>query len=203
MVAMIELPVQQNLHRDGILAVTTVPATDVAPALQQQAVDAARALAQSLGYVGVLCVEFFVVDDASADGTLVANEMAPRPHNSGHYSVDACDLSQFDLQVRTLVGAPLPRPHLHSAAVMLNLLGELWFDADWRRTRPALGARARVAGRAPAPVWKGRSAPGPQDGAPDRHRQRARGGARDRAAGGRVARAGAVLTGSARVLRCC
>jgi 5-(carboxyamino)imidazole ribonucleotide synthase len=74
-----------------------------------------------------LCVEFFVLKD----GTLVANEMAPRPHNSGHYTLDACDLSQFDLQVRTLTGAPLGTPRLHSPAVMLNLLGDLWFrDGD-------------------------------------------------------------------------
>jgi 5-(carboxyamino)imidazole ribonucleotide synthase len=61
------------------------------------------------------------------DGSLVANEMAPRPHNSGHYSIDACDVSQFELQVRTLAGLPLAAPRLHSAAVMLNLLGDLWF----------------------------------------------------------------------------
>ncbi len=134
---MVELPVQQNLHRDGILAVTCVPALDVAPALQRQAVTSARRLAQSLDYVGVLCVEFFVVDDGSAAGGLVANEMAPRPHNSGHYSIDACDISQFDLQVRTLVGAPLAAPRLHSPAIMLNLLGDLWFGADGAQRLPA------------------------------------------------------------------
>ncbi|WP_418318385.1 5-(carboxyamino)imidazole ribonucleotide synthase [Piscinibacter sakaiensis] len=127
---MVELPVQQNRHHDGILAVTIAPVVDVAPALAAQAVAAARELASSLNYVGVLCVEFFVVDDGSADGALVANEMAPRPHNSGHYSVDACDVSQFELQVRTLVGAPLTAPRQHSPAVMLNLLGDLWFAAD-------------------------------------------------------------------------
>jgi 5-(carboxyamino)imidazole ribonucleotide synthase len=119
----VHLPVQQNLHRDGILAVTQVPAPDVAPALAAQAVTNASAIAASLGYVGVLCVEFFVL----RDGRLMANEMAPRPHNSGHYSLDACDLSQFDLQVRTMAGLPLVQPRLHSAAVMLNLLGDLWF----------------------------------------------------------------------------
>lgn len=132
----VELPVQQNLHREGILAVTSVPAPDVPSALQRQAIDAARRLAQSLHYVGVLCVEFFVVDDGSADGALVANEMAPRPHNSGHYSIDACDVSQFELQVRTLVGAPLVAPRLHSPAIMLNLLGDLWFSADGTERAP-------------------------------------------------------------------
>ena len=101
----VELPVQENLHRDGILAVTRVPAQGPAHTAQREAVERARRVAESIGYVGVLCVEFFVL----ADGALVANEMAPRPHNSGHYSIDACDVSQFDLQVRVLTGAPWSR----------------------------------------------------------------------------------------------
>jgi 5-(carboxyamino)imidazole ribonucleotide synthase len=121
----VHLPVQRNLHRDGVLAVTTVPAPDVGPEVQCAAVAAALNIAAALAYVGVLCVEFFVL----RDGTLVANEMAPRPHNSGHYSIDACDVSQFDLQVRTLTGAPLTPPRLHSPCVMLNLMGDLWFAA--------------------------------------------------------------------------
>lgn len=133
--ACVELPVQQNLHREGILAVTQVPAPDVPQPLQQQAVDCARSVAASLDYVGVLCVEFFVL----ADGRLVANEMAPRPHNSGHYSIDACDVSQFELQVRTMCGLPLAAPRLHSPAVMLNLLGDLWFDEAGAQREPAWG----------------------------------------------------------------
>ena len=124
--AIVHLPVQQNLHRDGILALTQVPAPDVPADTAVAAVHAARRLAVHLDYVGVLCVEFFVL----ADGALVANEMAPRPHNSGHYSIDACDVSQFDLQLRTLAGLPLVAPRQHSAAVMLNLLGDLWFGGD-------------------------------------------------------------------------
>ena len=120
--AMAHFPVQRNLHRDGLLAVTEVFEDALPPAIATQAVQAARAIAQGLSYVGVLCVEFFVVQD----GSLVVNEIAPRPHNSGHYSLDACDQSQFDLQVRTLAGLPLTAPRQHSAAVMLNLLGELW-----------------------------------------------------------------------------
>jgi 5-(carboxyamino)imidazole ribonucleotide synthase len=135
----VHLPVQQNLHRDGILAVTQVPAPDVPAALADEAVACARRLAQALDYVGVLCVEFFVLDD----GRLVANEMAPRPHNSGHHSIDACDQSQFDLQLRTLMGWPLVMPRLHSPAVMLNLLGDLWFD----------GPGAAADGRAREPDW--------------------------------------------------
>ena len=78
------------------------------PALATLAVEQAARLAASMDYVGVLCVEFFVLDDAS----LVANEMAPRPHNSGHYSIDACDLSQFDLQARCMAGLPLVTPRI-------------------------------------------------------------------------------------------
>jgi len=150
--ALVHLPVQQNLHRAGILAVTQVPAPDIAPSLQQQAVACAERLAQGMGYVGVLCVEFFVLKEplgaavaspstggrgstrdrpsVEPDGLLVANEMAPRPHNSGHYSIDACDVSQFELQVRCMAGLPLVAPRLHSCAVMLNLLGDLWFGPD-------------------------------------------------------------------------
>jgi 5-(carboxyamino)imidazole ribonucleotide synthase len=124
---MVHLPVQQNLHHAGILAVTQVPAPDVPVATAANAVAWARQLAQTLNYVGVLCVEFFVLKEGDEDASLVANEMAPRPHNSGHYSIDACDVSQFDLQLRTLVGLPLVAPRQHSAAVMLNLLGDLWF----------------------------------------------------------------------------
>ena len=129
----VSFPVQENLHRQGILAVTQVPAPHVPEPVQQQALAAAHALAASMGYVGVLCVEFFVLKD----GRLVANEMAPRPHNSGHYTVDACDVSQFDLQVRTLAGLPLVQPSLLAPAVMLNLLGDVWFDeAGAARTPP-------------------------------------------------------------------
>lgn len=130
----VHLPVQQNLHRDGILAVTQVPAPEAPPAIQQQAIESASQVAEAIGYVGVLCVEFFVL----ADGALVANEMAPRPHNSGHYSIDACDVCQFQLQVRTLAGLPLQQPRLHSPAVMLNLLGDLWYSGagDEQNTPP-------------------------------------------------------------------
>ncbi len=131
--AMVQLPVQQNLHRAGILALTQVPAPDVSAAIANEAVACARRLAEGLGYVGVLCVEFFVLEG----GQLVANEMAPRPHNSGHYSIDACDVSQFDLQVRAMAGLPLVAPRLHSPALMLNLLGDLRpLDAAGQRVAP-------------------------------------------------------------------
>jgi 5-(carboxyamino)imidazole ribonucleotide synthase len=149
----VHFPLQQNLHLDGILAVTQIPAPDVTAAVQQQAVMAAEKIASTLGYVGVLCVEFFVLED----GSLVANEMAPRPHNSGHYTIDACDLSQFDLQVRTLVCAPLSAPRLHSSAVMLNLMGDLWFrhgesetPPPWDRVLALPGAHLHLYGKANA-----------------------------------------------------
>ena len=119
---MVNLPVQRNVHRAGILAVTEVFDGVLPAAVAARAVDATRAIAEELQYVGVLCVEFFVLDDDA----LVVNEIAPRPHNSGHYSLHACDLSQFDLQVRTLTGMPLHQPRQHSPAIMLNLLGDLW-----------------------------------------------------------------------------
>jgi 5-(carboxyamino)imidazole ribonucleotide synthase len=147
----VALPVQENLHRDGILALTRVPAQAVDEARQAEAVTLATRVAAAIGYVGVLCVELFVL----ADGAHVANEMAPRPHNSGHYSIDACDLSQFDLQVRAMTGAPLVAPRLHSPAVMLNLLGELWFrsgshaavEPPWDRVLALPGAHLHLYGK--------------------------------------------------------
>lgn len=132
----VNLPVQRNLHRDGILAVTEVYESNLPQTLTHQAVLAAKSIADELQYVGVLCVEFFVLDD----GLLVVNEIAPRPHNSGHYSQNACDVSQFELQVRTLAGLPLTQPRQHSPAVMLNLLGDLWFGADGNTRTPAWDA---------------------------------------------------------------
>ncbi len=120
---MVHFPPQRNLHRGGILAVTEVHAQNMPKTVAQAAVNSAKSIATGLDYVGVLCVEFF----ALADGSLVVNEMAPRPHNSGHYTMEACDVSQFELQVRTLAGLPLAVPRQHSPAFMLNLLGDLWF----------------------------------------------------------------------------
>ncbi len=134
--ASVHLPPQCNVHRSGILFASFAGEGAVDPDVATRAVAAAHVIAEGLAYVGVLCVEFFVL----GDGSLVANEMAPRPHNSGHHTIDSCDVSQFDLQVRTLVGAPLVTPRLHSAAVMLNLLGDLWFDARGAQREPAWDA---------------------------------------------------------------
>jgi 5-(carboxyamino)imidazole ribonucleotide synthase len=149
----VAFPLQQNLHRDGILAVTTVPAPAGTPALEAEAIGCAARIAADLGYVGVLCIEFFILED----GSLVANEMAPRPHNSGHHTIDSCDVSQFDLQVRAMAGLPLVKPRLHSPTVMLNLLGDLWFDAqgterspDWAAVLALPGAHLHLYGKASA-----------------------------------------------------
>jgi 5-(carboxyamino)imidazole ribonucleotide synthase len=143
----VHLPLAQNLHRHGILAVTRLPAADLPADLASQAVAAAGRLAAAMGYVGVLCVEFFVL----ADGSLVANEMAPRPHNSGHASLEACDVSQFELQVRCLAGLPLVAPRLVAPAVMLNLLGDLWTapgrEPDWASVLALPGAHLHLYGK--------------------------------------------------------
>jgi 5-(carboxyamino)imidazole ribonucleotide synthase len=120
----------ENLHREGILAVTTVPSTSITPTLETDAVAATLRIAHALDYVGVLCVEFFVVrgEPRSESLSLLVNEIAPRPHNSGHYTIDACITSQFAQQARIAAGLPLGDPRRHSVAVMLNLLGDLWFD---------------------------------------------------------------------------
>lgn len=117
-------PVAENRHRDGILDVTIVPAR-IAPALAAEARDIALRLAEALDYCGVLCVELFV----DADGRLLINEIAPRPHNSGHYTIDACVTSQFEQQVRILADLPLGDTRAHESAVMVNLLGDIWFGA--------------------------------------------------------------------------
>jgi len=114
-------PVGENVHVNGILDTTFVPAR-VPPAIAEQATGMAQALADAMGYCGVLAVEFFL----TRGGELLINEMAPRPHNSGHYTVDACLTSQFEQQVRTLCGLPPGATTLLSPVVMVNILGDLW-----------------------------------------------------------------------------
>jgi 5-(carboxyamino)imidazole ribonucleotide synthase len=125
-------PIAENVHRDGILFSTTVPGPNVSAERAAQAQAAALAIIDRLDYVGVLCIEFFVLQD----GSLVVNEMAPRPHNSGHYTIDACVTSQFAQQVRAMARLPLGDVRQHSPAVMLNILGDVWFDegSDTPRT---------------------------------------------------------------------
>jgi len=146
--AMVHFPVQRNLHRDGILAVTEVFAGNLPAPVAAGAVAAAESIAQGLDYVGLLCVEFFVLQD----GSLVVNEIAPRPHNSGHYTLDACDQSQFSVQVRTLARLPLTPPGQHSAALMLNLLGDIWANGtpDWAAVLALPGTHLHLYGKAQA-----------------------------------------------------
>ena len=126
-------PIAENVHRDGILFTTTVPSPNVSAEIAERAQQAALAIIAELGYVGVLCIEFFVLQD----GSLVVNEMAPRPHNSGHYTMDACVTSQFQQQARAMAQLPLGDVRQHSPAVMLNILGDVWFDAAGNLREPA------------------------------------------------------------------
>ncbi|WP_026685987.1 5-(carboxyamino)imidazole ribonucleotide synthase [Azovibrio restrictus] len=130
-------PTAENQHTRGILDVSIVPARASA-CLADNAQEIAERIAEKLGYIGTLAVEFFV-----SKGRLYVNEMAPRPHNSGHYTIDACVNSQYEQQVRALCGLPLGEARAHSASVMVNLLGELWYEGghanghyrepDWSR----------------------------------------------------------------------
>jgi 5-(carboxyamino)imidazole ribonucleotide synthase len=118
----------ENRHHRHILDLSTAPAA-VAPAVQREAVEIARGILEALGVVGVLCVEMFL----TRDGRLLINELAPRPHNSGHLTFDACVTSQFEQQLRAICGLPLGSPELLRPAAMANLLGDLWArgEPDW------------------------------------------------------------------------
>jgi len=146
--AMTTYPVIENQHRNGILAVSIAPAR-VSPQVAAHAAQLARRIAAALDYVGVLCVEMFLVDEER----LLVNEIAPRPHNSGHFTIDACAASQFEQQVRTLAGMPLASPAQMVPAVMLNLLGDLWFrrgerrEPPWRRALEVSGAKLHLYGK--------------------------------------------------------
>jgi len=120
----------ENHHRHHILDVSIIPARTT-PAVSLEASAIARRIAEALDYRGILGVEFFLKED----GSLLVNEMAPRPHNSGHHTLDACATSQFEQQLRAVLGLPLGSPRLLSPVVMLNLLGDFWPDEttppDW------------------------------------------------------------------------
>ncbi|MBT5231841.1 MAG: 5-(carboxyamino)imidazole ribonucleotide synthase [Methylococcales bacterium] len=118
-------PIAENIHINGILDTTIAPAR-VSDATAEQARQMATQLANSLDYVGVLAVEIFVTED----GRLLINEMAPRPHNSGHFTMDACLTSQFQQQARMMCGLPPGSTKQHTPAVMKNLLGDVWHDQN-------------------------------------------------------------------------
>lgn len=115
-------PTAENSHLNGILDISIVPAR-CSEVMKANAQELAKKLAEKLDYVGVLAVEFFVVGKK-----LLVNEIAPRPHNSGHYTIDACVTNQFEQQVRALAGLPLGDVSLHSNAVMVNILGDSWVN---------------------------------------------------------------------------
>jgi len=126
-------PTAENSHLNGILDISIIPARG-SNAISREAQKLAITVAEKLNYNGVLGVEFFV-----CEGKLLVNEMAPRPHNSGHYTLDACVTNQFEQQVRVLTGLPLGSPRQHSPAVMVNLLGDIWpldndagTEPDWQ-----------------------------------------------------------------------
>jgi 5-(carboxyamino)imidazole ribonucleotide synthase len=143
-------PVAENHHRDGILDVSIVPAR-VAAEVAREAAAMATALAGALDYRGVLCVELFI---ARGNGLLV-NEIAPRPHNSGHYTIDACVTSQFEQQARVLAALPMGDTRQHTPAVMLNLLGDIWFagadtsprEPDWTQVLAHPQAKLHLYGK--------------------------------------------------------
>jgi 5-(carboxyamino)imidazole ribonucleotide synthase len=142
----------ENRHRSHILDMSIVPARITAD-LTKSAQDAACRIAEALGYRGIMGIEFFV----SADGSLLVNEMAPRPHNSGHHTLDACETSQFEQQLRMVIGLTAGSTRLHTPVVMLNLLGDMWPEEttppDWTplftdgRTHLHLYGKHRAKGR--------------------------------------------------------
>jgi 5-(carboxyamino)imidazole ribonucleotide synthase len=140
--------VAENEHRGGILAVSIVPAR-IGDPLAKRARAAAVTIAERMGYVGVLCVEFFVL----ADGRLLVNEIAPRPHNSGHTTIDACVTSQFEQQARVMAGLPLGDTTQMLPAVMLNVLGDAWYhgnelrEPDWPAVLAVPGAKLHLYGK--------------------------------------------------------
>lgn len=139
-------PLAENLHRRGILDMSIVPAR-LPEAVAEAARQMALRIAEGLGYVGVLAVEFFLLQD----GRVVFNEMAPRPHNSGHYTLDACVTDQFEQQVRALCGLPLGDTRLLSPVVMVNLLGDIWARGPrWQALLRHGGVKLHLYGKAEA-----------------------------------------------------
>ncbi len=139
----------ENIHRDHILDISRVPAR-LPLAVSEQAQEIATGIAHSLDYVGILAVEFFL----SEGGEIIVNEMAPRPHNSGHHTIDACETSQFEQQLRCIIGASIGSPRLHSPTMMLNLLGDVWVDANsnppWDEVLALPGSHLHLYGKAEA-----------------------------------------------------
>ena len=134
-------PPVRNHHAHHILDVSSIPA-DLSPAVEAEAVAITERLLAALELVGVACVEFFVTNA----GRVLVNEIAPRTHNSGHLTMEACETSQFEQQVRAVCGLPLGSPRLVTPAAMANLLGDCWFDDAGSRREPDWAAALAVPG---------------------------------------------------------
>ena len=138
-------PVAENAHVNGILDTSIVPA-DISAIRQQEVRLAAQKIADGLDYCGVLAVEFFI----TADDVVLVNEIAPRPHNSGHYTVDACYTSQFEQQVRMICGLPAGNSNQHTPVAMWNILGDSWPDGgvpDWGSILELRNAKLHLYGK--------------------------------------------------------
>ena len=144
-------PVAENVHVNGILHSTSVPAS-VTAEQAEEAIAKASQISQGLGYIGTMAVEFFV----STDGDIIANEIAPRPHNSGHYTLDACHTSQFEQQVRMLCGLPSGDCNLVSPVVMINILGDVWGSTqpNWDTLLEAPNVKLHLYGKQEARVGR-------------------------------------------------
>ena len=140
-------PIAENLHRNGILHATLAPA-DIPGDTAGQAVELARNIAETLGHVGVMTVEMFLLKD----GTLLINEIAPRVHNSGHYTLEACQTSQFEQHVRAVCALPLGPTEAKGPAVMVNLLGDLWKNGQpqWEELDATPGLTRHLYGKSEA-----------------------------------------------------
>jgi len=134
----------ENAHRCHILDVSVAPA-QVPPDIAALAIDVTRQVMEGLQYIGLLCVEFFI----AKDGRLLVNELAPRPHNSGHLTFDACRTSQFEQQLRAICGLPLGSPEMFQPAAMANLLGDLWQNGEpnWGAALPDPGIKLHLYGK--------------------------------------------------------
>lgn len=146
----VTFPVGVNTHINGILSSSVVGIEAIEPQIEEQAKQAAVTIASGLNYFGVMCVEFFIL----TDGRLVANEIAPRPHNSGHYTMNACLTSQFEQQARVLAGMPLGSTELLAPTIMLNILGDSWFahgdvaqEPDWASVLALPGVHLHLYGK--------------------------------------------------------
>jgi len=136
----------ENIHRNHILDISIVPAR-IPDNFLSEAKRLALEISETLNYVGVLAVEFFI----SSDGRLLVNEIAPRPHNSGHHTINACVCSQFENQARAISGVPLGSTRLLSPVIMMNLLGDLWPEKhsspDWSAVTNIPGASLHLYGK--------------------------------------------------------